>query len=84
MFGLEPAKCWHFLRVYRAEVPLALEELDVAASAMDVYTSHSLWVYEERYVHGNGRVARFLEGSGDFVPLAERWRRARQACAGCA
>jgi Ser/Thr protein kinase RdoA (MazF antagonist) len=81
VFGLDPTRCWHFLRAYRAEVPLPLEELDTAAVAFDVLTSHGLWVYEERYVQGNGRVARLLEGSGDFVPLAARWRRARQACA---
>ena len=81
VFGFEPTKCRHFLRAYRAEQPLPLEELDVAAAAYDTLTSHSLWVYEALYVEGNRRVARFLEGSGAFVPVAERWRRVRRACA---
>jgi Ser/Thr protein kinase RdoA (MazF antagonist) len=81
VFGFEPTKCWHFLRAYRAEQPLPLPELDVAAAAYDMLTSHSLWVYEALYVEGNRRVARFLEGSGAYVPVMERWQRVRCACA---
>jgi len=80
VFGFEQERCLQFSRAYRAEQPLALEELDAAAAAYDIKAAHGLWVYEELYVHGNRRVARFLEGSGPFLPPAERWAHARAAC----
>jgi len=79
-FGFEPTKCQQFLRGYRSEQPLPLEDLDVAAAAYDIKASHSLWVYEELYVQGNRRVARFLDGAKVFVPVAERWRQVRESC----
>jgi hypothetical protein len=83
VFGFEPAGCRRFLGAYRAERPLPLAALDAAAAAYDVRPSHSLWVYETLYLEGDRRVARFLrEGNpGPFVPVAERWARAREACA---
>ena len=43
--------------------------------------THGLWIYDELYVHGNRRVARFIQGGGTLVPISERWARARDACA---
>jgi hypothetical protein len=48
-----------------------------------VLAAHGLWVLETLYLAGDGRVARFLRepGAAPFVPVAERWARARAACA---
>jgi Ser/Thr protein kinase RdoA (MazF antagonist) len=81
VFDFEPERCRRFVRAYRAAQPLALDELDAAAAANDARASHSLWVYEELYVRGNRRVARFIEGSDRFVPISAGWARVRNACA---
>ena len=81
VFDFEPERCRRFLRTYRASQPLLLEELDAAAAAHDTKRSHDLWVYEELYIRGNRRVARFIEESGPYVPLSARWARVRDACA---
>jgi hypothetical protein len=57
-----------------------LADLDAAAAAYDVRVSHGLWVYEELNLRRNRRVARFIAGSGGFVPISERWAAIRDAC----
>jgi homoserine kinase type II len=76
-FGFEPRTCRAFLRAYRTEEPLPLEELDIAAAAHNTLASHGLWLYEAHYAEGNHRVTRLLEDAGTFVLSAERWQRAR-------
>ena len=80
VFDFEPERCRRFLREYRRVRPLSLGDLDAAAAAYDVRVSHGLWVYEELYLRGNRRVARFIAGSGGFVPISERWASVRDAC----
>lgn len=39
------------------------------------------WPYEELYLRGNLRVARFFAGSRTYVPISQRWTSVREACA---
>jgi homoserine kinase type II len=83
VLGFEPVRGRRFVGAYRAERALPLADLDAAAAAYDRYTAHNLWVYETCFLDGDRRVARFLEAPDavPFVPVAERWARARAACA---
>jgi Ser/Thr protein kinase RdoA (MazF antagonist) len=83
VFGFESGRCGRFVAAYRTERALPLADLDAAAAAYDVRTSHGLWVYETLYLAGDRRVARFFEEGNPvpFAPVAERWARARAACA---
>jgi len=83
VFDYDPGRCRSFLRAYRTVRPLPLVDLDAAVAVRDVLAAHGLWVLETLYLAGDRRVARFLRGpdAGPFVPVAERWARARALCA---
>jgi homoserine kinase type II len=83
VFGYDPVRCRRFLDAYRAVRPLPLADLDAAVAVRDVLEAHGLWVLETLYLAGDRRVARFLQepDTVPFVPVAERWARARAACA---
>jgi homoserine kinase type II len=83
VFGYDPVRCRRFLDAYRAVRPLPLEDVDAAVAVRDVLEAHGLWVLETLYLAGDRRVARFLQepDTVPFVPVAERWARARAACA---
>lgn len=67
-----PALSQPFLDGYRSRQLLSLAELDRAVAAYGLMRAHDLWLYSEYFLHGNGRVGRFITPGG-FVPIADRW-----------
>lgn len=77
VFGYAPGLSRVLLAAYRAERPLAWNDLDVAAACYRLMRAHDLWMYAAIYDHGNERVRRYF-GSEGFVPHAERWAALRR------
>jgi Ser/Thr protein kinase RdoA (MazF antagonist) len=76
VFEFDPGLCHIFLDAYRAEAPLTLAELEVAAAAYSHMRAHDLWPYEAVYLEDNDRARGFLR-PGHFVPLSRPWSRLR-------
>jgi homoserine kinase type II len=74
VFELDPGPCHIFLDAYRAEAPLTLTELEVAAAAYSHMRAHDLWPYEAVYLEANDRARRFLRLS-NIAPLSRPWSR---------
>jgi homoserine kinase type II len=72
VFQLDPAPCHLFLEAYRRELPLSVQELDIAATIYSWIRTHDMWLYEEYYLRDNARVYPFFSEK-DFTPLIERW-----------
>lgn len=77
-FAFAPALCRPFLAAYCASFPLPLADLDRAVAAYALKVGHDLWLYEEYYLHGNGRVRQFFQPGG-FMSPATLWNRLRPA-----
>jgi homoserine kinase type II len=69
-FASDP--CRVFLAAYRAELPLADADLDIAATYYGWFRAHDLWIYNTIYDEGDDRKRPFVESDG-FVPLIDRW-----------
>jgi homoserine kinase type II len=74
VFEFDPGPCHTFLDAYRAEAPLTLAELEIAAAAYSRMRAHDLWRYEAVYLEDNDRARRFLR-PGHFVPFSQPWSR---------
>jgi len=75
-FGFASALCRPLLAAYRAVFPLPLADLDHAVAAYALKVGHDLWIHEEYYLHGNGRVRQFFQPGG-FVSPATHWAHLR-------
>jgi homoserine kinase type II len=78
VFAFAPEPCRTFLAAYRTIQPLALADLDCAASAYGLMRAYDLWLYTAYYLEGNDRVGRLIT-PGTFVPISDNWASLRSA-----
>jgi homoserine kinase type II len=76
MFRFSPESSQVFLDGYRQEHALTMGELDAAVEQYGIMRAYDLWLPTEIYEHGNDRVRQFVF-PGRFVPMMEKWAKAR-------
>ena len=72
MLGFQAGSSIAFLRAYREERPLSINDLDVAAHCYGLMRAYDLWLFEGVYDGGNNRLRQFLK-PGNFVPVECDW-----------